>query len=1278
MQENPIYKFLKENNLTTKDENSFLKEYSDPNKAKELYGFLKTNNLTTKDEVSFYDTYFKKKNLGGVVSSPTGSQSVSKSFISSLPEQKSIYAPTQKLASESTTVVAPKKAKLISEANKRGDQITKEAIENSNNLYLENENKGVYKFTKDSPSIQQNKKSLEEQVSGGALQVVKSPKTGKYVLAHNAGIFKSFSNAWDNVLAKQADDKYVAGLSTEDKIKHYEVKDALNKDKYLEEAPSGFSGSLGRLLGENAEPLIKLAAMANIGGKAAQAAGATAQTVANAQKFGSFLAFATDAGYSGYANNTERVYKSLRKQDPNGDPVEQMRKAENAGLIGEASGIGMAAGMTGIFKNLKGAAETINTKPFVSALETMAKHTSKEAGVQGSIAALNSIVSDLGAKSQGMDIGFGDIVENALESGKQMAQFVGVTGLAMGTLTGLMKVPGYVKAQAKGLVSELPREEVKAVYQGAEANGIVPEGTADKVINSLNQYDKAKEKLPEGLTEDKKASLTGIQERIDKLEESKKKLAPQYHDRVDNTIKSLKDRSIKILESKDPLAEEVDNIIGVKGSEEIAGEPAFTEEGEITEEVKPSKLTITEEIPEITVEGTRNGYEVIAGNEANSIGDIRQEAAERRSNGEKFYIKETVKDGKKIFTLVDTTVFDEFGRPGFKSASVTVPENARLSSEALMGKMKDALGVSDKTSLQELNKITSKMKEAEVEATPTEVKVTEEVKDLSKFSEAELEKRLLEIEDSASDTPERAEANKIDKELEKREWRKVFDSPLDKVAEVADELIKKNEEQPNGFSSYIESWDARRLKLIADKYSKENVKNLTDSEIIKDYKDTMFGNPTSWYSDGLKLRESVKEAQNRGIDVFKELSKEFVKDGYSEQDAMDMAKRKLEPILKDLKQSSEKPLKLEQKPTEVKAEVEPAEAKPVEQKVTVELLSSKEPPQKEGETIVTLSGKTEKERVESIDRRKRETKVSDKVVAENDLIQDAEAYFKKDGRYKNSSEGRNELNNLRIKARELGLEIDTDRDAVTRRGKSGRPTKVRYNNKADGEAVVDPNGRTITERSREVQDAFEELTDAGIFLDVQTELGKRMSASQIDAAIKDILDGIPSKRAETYLNALEKAIAEDAFPLYDKALGDIAPRLDEIRAQLGVEREVIGEPMDEAALNKFLGEEAELTPEEEQILLDNVENLLYEYETTEEGPQREVQPIEARAEEGVSGKAEPVAEAKEAGAAPKPVKEVYDEFSSKKSELAKKKIINDNFDTIVEDLIKNKKIERIC
>jgi hypothetical protein len=54
MAENPIYKFLKSNNLTTKDEASFIKEYSSESKAQELYGFMKENNLTQKDFGSFY------------------------------------------------------------------------------------------------------------------------------------------------------------------------------------------------------------------------------------------------------------------------------------------------------------------------------------------------------------------------------------------------------------------------------------------------------------------------------------------------------------------------------------------------------------------------------------------------------------------------------------------------------------------------------------------------------------------------------------------------------------------------------------------------------------------------------------------------------------------------------------------------------------------------------------------------------------------------------------------------------------------------------------------------------------------------------------------------------------------------------------------------------------------------------------------------------------------------------------------------------------------------
>ena len=480
--------------------------------------------------------------------------------------------------------------------------------------------------------------------------------------------------------------------------------------------------------------------------------------------------------------------------------------------------------------------------------------------------------------------------------------------------------------------------------------------------------DKADKDLPPEVKEKIAKELSDVQGKIDKVYKG------EFIDDAGKPFAGIEDREAKRkIEETTETAQEPVVLTETKPTEVKVTEEVTPTEVKVTEEVKKTQLPITEKIPEVTVEGTRRGYEVIAGNEANSIGDIREEASNKRNKGEKFFIKETVKDGKDIFTLVDTTVYDEFGRPGFRSASVEVPKNSRLSAEALMRKLKNELGVTDKTNLQYLDKMTSEMKAeqgkaAEVKVTkefkPTETKTVEqlraeeqaeydnmanpndkirkkeifdkydklitpllegkkqEVKDLSKFSEAELEKRQLEIESSKSGTRENKEFNDIDKELEKREWRSVFDSPLDKVNEVVDNLIKKDKEQPNGFGSYIERSDARTLKSIANKYSKENVKDLTDSEIIKDYKDAMFGKPTSSYSDGLKLRESVKEAQNRGIDVFKELSKEFVKDGYSEQDAINMAKRKLEPILKDLKQSSEKPLRLEQKPTELKTKEE--------------------------------------------------------------------------------------------------------------------------------------------------------------------------------------------------------------------------------------------------------------------------------------------------------------------------------------------------------------------
>ena len=192
------------------------------------------------------------------------------------------------------------------------------------------------------------------------------------------------------------------------------------------------------------------------------------------------------------------------------------------------------------------------------------------------------------------------------------------------------------------------------------------------------------------------------------------------------------------------------------------------------------------------------------------------------------------------------------------------------------------------------------------------------------------------------------------------------------------------------------------------------------------------------------------------------------------------------------------------------------------------------------------------------------------------------------------------------------------------------------------------------------------MQDNAHILDFKDEFGIRLSDAQIDATIQDIMDGVPSKRANRYLDKLEEAIKNDEFPIYDKGLGEYNPTYEEL---MNLEKEIVGKPMDEVELNKFLDEESKLTPEEEQQLTDNIENLLPEYETEPEtGVEGEIQQTEPTAKEGVLAETKPIAENAETG---KPAEgQNYNELTKN----AKRRIINSKFDEIIKEL----KIEKIC
>lgn len=239
----------------------------------------------------------------------------------------------------------------------------------------------------------------------------------------------------------------------------------------------------------------------------------------------------------------------------------------------------------------------------------------------------------------------------------------------------------------------------------------LPEKLKEKMTKDLlKNQEKINDIVKGKFYEETGKPFAGLEERVNKrkLEEEK---APEVKPiEVKEEVKQTeKDKRISELET---LISNDDATFAETGQRSLLKEArdAAKKELETLYEEKESAVKPTELIPEATVEGVTEGYKVIGGEKANAIGDIRQEANEARAAGKDSFTKETVKDGKKTFTLVDTTVTDYVGRPSYKSASITLPEETKLTIEDVMPKLKSELGI-------------------KVEVTPSEVTPISEIKE---------------------------------------------------------------------------------------------------------------------------------------------------------------------------------------------------------------------------------------------------------------------------------------------------------------------------------------------------------------------------------------------------------------------------------------------------------------------------------------------------------------------------------------------------------------------
>lgn len=186
-----------------------------------------------------------------------------------------------------------------------------------------------------------------------------------------------------------------------------------------------------------------------------------------------------------------------------------------------------------------------------------------------------------------------------------------------------------------------------------------------------------------------------------------------------------------------------------------------------------------------------------------------------------------------------------------------------------------------------------------ITAQPTqELPIVEPLKDVESTAKAlDLKDESIENLDvvynelsSSKNKEVRALANMVENIQEKNERNSVLNNSLENVNKTIDEILKQD-------SYFLEKREAREAKEVANKYLGE----VSKQEAKKDFKDAFFGNPNTWVADALKMREAVRVyIENAG--TFKELlssvQKEFESDGFTEQDAANVIKNKLDSLVK--------------------------------------------------------------------------------------------------------------------------------------------------------------------------------------------------------------------------------------------------------------------------------------------------------------------------------------------------------------------------------------------
>ncbi len=243
------------------------------------------------------------------------------------------------------------------------------------------------------------------------------------------------------------------------------------------------------------------------------------------------------------------------------------------------------------------------------------------------------------------------------------------------------------------------------------------------------------------------------------------------------------------------------------------------------------------------------------------------------------------------------------------------------------------------------------------------------------------------------------------------------------------------------------------------------------------------------------------------------------------------------------------------------------------------------------------SGITENDRQRKIKEREEESKASQRDIDEQEIIDDIKAYGKMpNGRQgKLSTQGLNRLNRIRLKISDYNKKYKQsyrfDDRGIKLRNSNGKVVNSKNIN-PDSRIVKD--AVLLKDRDNRTIAVFNALFGANAMPTGYSSNGVRLSNAQMDKVLEDILDGIPSLRANNYLNQLEEMIEKDDYD-FTNTNNPYNPTFREVKLEDILSSEAL-ESIDETAIDNYLIDESQLTPEIEVIVSDNIDNLITEYE----------------------------------------------------------------------------------